>query len=149
MLLTTHGTLPSLYYSENDDLRRQASKMPELQAENESLRQRVSVSHSSLHPSFVSFPHFASRSTNAAAAVDPREPHFLPRWLVACALDAQLKLVEDESDLRFEQVKMDSLRLAEVWESEKRRLQDEVSRQRELVEVERENAVRVREQMST
>lgn len=61
----------------------------------------------------------------------------------------QLKLVEDESDLRFEQVKMDSLRLAEVWESEKRRLQDEVSRQRELVEVERENAVRVREQMST
>ena len=61
----------------------------------------------------------------------------------------QLKLVEDESDARFEQVKMDSLRLAEVWESEKRRLQDEVSRQRDLVEVERENSVRVREQMST
>ena len=66
-----------------------------------------------------------------------------------CTGCLQLKLVEDESDLRFEQVKMDSLRLAEVWESEKRRLQDEVSRQRELVEVERENAVRVREQMST
>lgn len=86
--------------SENDDLRRQTAKLLEVQAENETLRQR-------------------------------------------------LKLVEDDSDSRFDQVKVDSMRLAEVWESEKRRLQEEVSRQRELVEVERENAVRVREQMST
>jgi hypothetical protein len=45
-------------------------------------------------------------------------------------------------------VKADSLRLAEVWESEKARLQSEVARQREQVQAERDNAIRVREQTS-
>ena len=64
-------------------------------------------------------------------------------------LRANFKKLQDESDRRFEQANADNLRLGEVWQSEKRRLESEVARTRDMVTTERENASRIRERMST
>eukprot|EP00039_Didymoeca_costata_P004527 m.73899 g.73899 ORF g.73899 m.73899 type:complete len:209 (+) comp12438_c0_seq1:167-793(+) len=58
-------------------------------------------------------------------------------------LRRRMRQNEADSEARFEQVKADSLHLAGVWESEKRRLEDELRRSREMIEVERENTKRM------